>query len=156
MMQHEESQLISAYLDKELSASEAAHVATHLASCTDCRAHLTSLRATKSIFAACGRRALPPDLIIQLEHSLTPRPWLQFSSAFMGRPAILSGTAVALAVMVASLWWGMRIRTESEVPLEALLAAHSRYTAETLIPETNLVASNYSTLDYGDRHENQD
>jgi hypothetical protein len=53
--------------------------------------------------------------------------------------------AVAAAGLAVGLW--MRASASAdELPLEPLLAAHARYSAELLVPEDNLVAANYSEL----------
>jgi hypothetical protein len=51
--------------------------------------------------------------------------------------------AVAAAMLTVGLWMN-QARSADELPLEPLLAAHARYSAESLVPEEHLVASAYS------------
>ena len=60
-------------------------------------------------------------------------------------PVLAPAGAFAAVALVALVWFGVhRSATDQTIPLEPLLAAHSRYTAEALVPPTELVAANYS------------
>jgi anti-sigma factor RsiW len=148
-MTHEDGLILSAYLDAELPAAQTARVAGHLESCAACRAALASLRDTKQRLAASPRRAMPPELIAAVEARLTgrrvPFGWV---SAWLRQPRVWApASALALAGALFSIWFRVVDRAPDQyVPLEPLLAAHSRYTAESLVPEDSLVAANYSAL----------
>lgn len=135
---HADGPELSAYLDGELAPEPRARVALHLSSCPDCRAELDSLSHLKLALSSAPRRRMPADLALSLEGRLAARPWLRLAS-----PAWAPAGALALAGLAVSLWLRSAATLE-EIPLEPLLAAHARYSAEALVPEDNLVASNYS------------
>lgn len=149
-MRHEEELLLSALLDNELSVEETAHVSRHLESCAACREELAHLRHTKAVLAAAPRRAMPPDLVAAIEARLErpagPFPRLR---RFVTAPRVWAPAgALALAALLMSLWVRTLDRDPDQyVPLEPLLAAHSRYAAESLVPEDSLVAASYSAPD---------
>jgi anti-sigma factor RsiW len=152
-MTHEEALLLSALADNELSVDETARVTRHLETCADCRAELAHVRRAKALLAAAPRRAMPPDLVAAIEARLERRPGpFPALRRFIAAPRVWAPvSALALAGLLMTLW----VRTldrdpEQYVPLEPLLAAHSRYTAESLVPEDSLVAASYSAPDAGD------
>lgn len=141
MNQHIEGPEISALLDGALPAADRARVDGHVSSCASCRLELDSLRHMKLVLQSAPRKTMPADLALSLERRLVHSSawWTTFS-----RPALWvpTGAMAAAALMVG--FWIHSTRAADEVPLEALLEAHARYSAETLVPEDNLVASNYS------------
>lgn len=149
-MNHIEASLLSALVDNELTVEETAGAARHLDSCADCRAELASLRRTKALLASAPRRAMPPQLVAAVEARLegrrAPFPRLR---RFVALPRVWAPAgALALAALAMSMWVRVLDRDPDQyVPLEPLLAAHSRYTAESLVPEDNLVAASYSAPD---------
>ena len=148
-MIHEDGLVLSCYLDAELSAAETSRVNAHLEACAACRVVLSSLRATKQRLAAAPRRAMPPEVVAAIEARLTGRR-LPFAGApaWLRQPRVWApASALALACALFSIWIRVVDRAPDQyVPLEPLLAAHSRYTAESLVPEDSLVAANYSAL----------
>ncbi len=133
---------LSAYLDGALAPEPRARVELHMSSCADCRAELDSLRHMKLALSSAPRKNMPPDLALALERRFVAgaRPWY----AALTKPAVWAPAgALAVATMAVSLWL-RSAATLDEIPLEPLLAAHARYSAEALVPEDNLVASNYS------------
>jgi anti-sigma factor RsiW len=154
MSTHADGPELSAYLDGALAPEPRARVELHLSSCADCRGELESLRHMKLALSSAPRKNLPPDLALALERRFVKGkelPWY----AGLARPAIWAPAgALALASLAVSLWLRSAATLE-EVPLEPLLAAHARYSAEALVPEDNLVASNYSDQlsDLGDAPE---
>ena len=152
-MNHEDGVLLSALADGELTGAEAARVEAHLLGCAPCRAELQSLRAMKSLLAAAPRRAMPPELVAAIESRLGRRatPWALLQR-FAAVPRYWAPTAALAAAAVAmTLWVHVLDRAPDQyVPLEPLLAAHSRYQAESLVPEDNLVAASYSSLSSAD------
>jgi anti-sigma factor RsiW len=146
MKTHGESELISAFLDGALSAEEEQALREHISSCPPCREEHASLRATKSLLARAPRRAMPPDLVAQIEGRLARPFWKQVLDRLLPPlPVWAPAGAFAAAALVAVAWFGAhRAAADQSIPLEPLLAAHSRYTAEALVPPTELVAANYS------------
>ncbi|MCX5796477.1 MAG: anti-sigma factor [Elusimicrobia bacterium] len=143
---HGEGELISAYLDGELCGEEAEAVQSHIASCPSCREEHASLRAAKSLLARAPRRAMPPELVAQIEGRLARPLWRQVLDRLLPpMPVLVPAGACAAAALLAVVWFGARrAAPDQSIPLEPLLAAHSRYTAEALVPPTELVAANYS------------
>jgi anti-sigma factor RsiW len=141
MNDHIEGVEISAFLDGALAAAERARVDAHLSACGACRRELDSLRHLKLVASSAPRRTLPADLALSLEHRFVgPQPrWKALARPGFWIPA----GAVAAAALAFSVW-ARTAAPSDELPLEPLLAAHERYSAEALIPEAHLVASSYS------------
>ena len=140
MSTHIDGDEISAFLDGALAASERARADAHLAACADCRLELDSLRHLKQVLASAPRKNMPADLALAMESRLVTgsRRWAPLTRTFWA-PA----GAVAAAALTLGLWIN-HARAADELPLEPLLAAHARYSAESLVPEDHLVASAYS------------
>ncbi len=139
---HADGPELSAYLDGALAPEPRARVELHMSSCADCRAEIDSLRHMKLALSSAPRMTMPADLALALERRFVTgaQPWY----AGLTKPILwVPAGALAVAAMAVSLWL-RSAATLDEIPLEPLLAAHSRYSAEALVPEDNLVASNYS------------
>jgi anti-sigma factor RsiW len=141
MKDHIEGAELSAFLDGEMPIKDRARVDGHLAACSACRTELDSLRHLKLVLSSAPRRTMPADLALSLERRFVgaQTPW-----AALIKPAFwIPAGAVAAAALTVGLW--LRVAPSAdELPLEPLLAAHSRYSAEGIVAEDNLVASNYS------------
>ena len=139
---HADGPELSAYLDGALAPESRARVELHMSSCADCRAEVDSLRHMKLALSSAPRKNMPADLALSLERRFVEgaRPW--YSGLAKPTRWVPAG-ALAVAAMSVSLWL-RSAATLDEIPLEPLLAAHARYSAEALVPEDNLVASNYS------------
>ena len=89
---------LTAYVDGELSAVEAARVRGHLTSCAGCRATEVLLRRTMSEMAALPAFEPSPGLRRRLlaEVEALPRPWPERVRGWL-RPAVLAPAGVALA-----------------------------------------------------------
>jgi hypothetical protein len=142
-----EFNLPSAYLDDELSTEEIRAFDGHLTSCPDCRLELAGLRETKRRLALLPRQPLPTGLAAELHSQLyRPASWTRFLLRFLTRPRIwVPAGAFATATLLLGLFWGHLGRDSDSVPIEPLLAAHNRYSAETLLPQEALVTANYSS-----------
>lgn len=141
---HADGPELSAYLDGALAPEPRARVELHLSSCADCRAELDSLRHLKLALSSAPRKSMPADLALALERRFSNGPSSAPWYAGLAKPARWAPAgALAVAAMTVSLWLRSAATIE-EIPLEPLLAAHARYSAEALVPEDNLVASNYS------------
>ena len=144
MERHEQWELISAFVDGELSAAEQADVASHLATCASCRGELESLREAKRVAAASPRRAMPAALLSEVEARLPKARrfhWLAWRAPNLG---LVPAGAVACAIVAVGVWASLRLTGEAEpMPLQPLLAAHSRYTAEGLVPQDYLAQSDF-------------
>lgn len=108
----------------------------------------------RRLLKSAPRRAMPADLAAAIEAKLSRRaPW-----AFLRLPLPTRVWAPAGALALATLAIGVWFRTldrdpDQYVPLEPLLAAHSRYTAESLLPEDNLVAASYTAYSAADAQD---
>ena len=144
--EHEDNVLLSAFIDGELSREEGARVDAHLSGCSLCREEVESLRTMKTVLADAPRRAMPPELISAIEDRAVRPSWLAVPPRFLNAPGIFAPAgALAALALVASLWLGFKRESpEQYIPLEPLMTAHARYTAETLVPQGSLVSSTYS------------
>ena len=158
MNEHGDGVLISAYLDGELGGEELARVKSHLAACLSCRLELESLRETKKHLACAPRRALPPELIFELEASFARPSRTRAAFAFLSRARFLAPAGVfAVLALTVGLWLGFKTEDPNQtVPLEPLMAAHERYSAESLVPQGSLVTANYTQLVASTAGEPQD
>jgi anti-sigma factor RsiW len=141
MSEHVDGEVLSALLDGALGAQERARAEAHAAACAKCRRELDSLRHMKLVAASAPRKTMPADLALTLERrfvSAAPAWKALLKPAFW----IPAGT-VAAAALTVGLWLN-RSSEADELPLEPLIAAHERYSAESLVPQVNLVASAYS------------
>lgn len=141
MSDHIEGEDVSALLDGALEAPARARAEAHLAACSGCRLELASWRRLKHLLACAPRKTMPADLALALESRLVDRrSWrsLAARTTFW----IPAGALAATALMVGL--WLQRSRAAGELPLEPLLAAHARYSADALLPDEQLVASTYS------------
>lgn len=140
---HADGPELSAYLDGALAPEPRARVELHMSACADCRAELDSLRHMKLALSTAPRKNLPADLKLALERRFVKGaagPW--YAAAL--RPVVWAPAGALALSALAVTFWMRSAATLDEVPLEPLLAAHARYSAEALVPEDNLVASNYS------------
>lgn len=161
MNAHDEGQLLSAHLDGELSADESARLASHLDGCPECRVELEGLRRAKHMLSAAPRRALPPELIADLSERFARPTFMDRVYAWRRSPRVMAPAgALATLALAAASWFVWQSREPDQyVPLEPLLAAHSRYEAESLVPQGSLVASSYSsnlTAFYSDAQDHAD
>ncbi|MDE2510505.1 MAG: zf-HC2 domain-containing protein, partial [Elusimicrobia bacterium] len=141
MNDHLDGEEISAFLDGALGGEDRLRADEHVASCGACRRELDSLRHLKRVLLSAPRRTLPADLALSLERRFVGgAPWWKA----MTKPALwIPAGAVAASALAFSLW-AHKVRAADELPFEPLLAAHERYSAESLVPDENLVAANYS------------
>lgn len=133
-MEHEEWTLLSAFVDRALSEHELKAVEAHLASCAECRMEAETLRALKARLAAAPRHALPADLAASIESRIL-RPTFADAVRGLWSPARVLVPAGAFAVLAVFVW---AFSGEKDVPLEPLLAAHSRYSVESLVSQDDL------------------
>jgi len=140
MSTHIDGVEITAFLDGALAAKDRARVEAHLSSCADCRGELESLRHLKLALSSAPRKTMPADLALALERRLvSAQPWW---AAVSRLPLWVPGGAFAAVGLAVGLW--MRSAGGGEIPLEPLIVAHARYSAEALVPQEHLVASTYS------------
>jgi anti-sigma factor RsiW len=115
---------LTAYVDGEMSAVEAARVRAHLTSCAPCRATEALLRRTVAELAALPAFepsvALRRRVLAQVES--LPRPWTEQFRHWL-RPGVLAPAGVALATaLVVAVVVGQRLGAERG--LELAVAEH--------------------------------
>ena len=108
--EHEEQFLISAYLDRELTRDEYAHVSSHLGVCQACRGDLENLQQVKKVLVSAPRRAVPPRLLARLEALPLAFSWFQRFKMAWAFPRIwIPVGSVAAAVLLPVKSLGPRI-----------------------------------------------
>lgn len=118
---------LTAFVDGELSAAEAARVRGHLASCADCRSTEVLLRRTLSELSALPEFHPSPALRrrVLAEVDALPRPWPERMRSWL-RPGLLvpAGVALAAAAIVVAVA-GQRMATaQGEQRTELAVAEH--------------------------------
>ena len=147
MNDHPDESELSAFVDAEVPLEEGARLEAHLSLCPSCRTQEASLREVKGALAGLPRRRLPEGLGAALE-ALGREAGERLLDEEPLRPRMGSwapaGALVAASLLLA-VWTGNRWgpTSEGDLPLEPLLAAHSRYAAESLVPG-DLVAADFS------------
>ena len=82
-MDHQRAQeLLSDYLDGELSGEDLAALELHLESCDECQAELESLRDTLSVLGGLKPAEPPPDFLQQVNQKLRRRSKSAFDFSF--------------------------------------------------------------------------
>ncbi|MBL8024223.1 MAG: zf-HC2 domain-containing protein [Elusimicrobia bacterium] len=143
--EHVASDVLSAWVDGEVSEEEAHHVRTHVVHCADCQATLSDFKNVKSFVLSAQRRPLPEALRRTLETHDTPVPGVRRWGAFLFRPSVW---APASAIAAAALAFFL-IRTPQEsmvetLPLEVLMASHARYQSEGRVPRADLYQTQFT------------
>ncbi len=141
MSTHIDGTEISAFLDGALGAADRARADAHLAACASCRRELESLRHMKLVLSSAPRKNMPAELALALQARFVTGA-LRWKTLLKPAFWVPVGAVAAAALTVCS--WMNRASAADEIPLEPLLAAHARYSAESLVPEDHLVASNYA------------
>ena len=118
---------LTAYLDGELSAVEAARVRGHLTSCSDCRATEALLRRTLSELSALASFEPSAGLRrrVLAEVDALPRPWPERMRAWF-RPGVLApaGVVLATAAVVAVVVGERAVTARAEQRTELAVAEH--------------------------------
>ncbi|HEX6202714.1 MAG TPA: zf-HC2 domain-containing protein [Thermoanaerobaculia bacterium] len=105
---HLDRDLLSAYLDRELPAREAARVEEHVAACPGCRARLDGLARVVGALARLERAAPPPSLAQHVERRVAlevdRRGWVadveRRLSTFAPQSPLLVGFTLTIALAV--------------------------------------------------------
>ncbi len=147
MDEHAEKNLLSSYMDEVLMSDEKNQVESHLEECLSCSKELEELRHLQLRLAHLPHHEAPAALMAKLKKEYAPSPWLQLLSGWFFGPALWKpiGAFVVTALLV-SAWILKQQSTPDEdfISLEPLLAAHSRYKAESLVPSSDMASSNFS------------
>jgi hypothetical protein len=149
MLNAEQSELLSAFLDKQLSGEELSFVHEKLTSSAEWREELEILKKSKSLMTALPHLSAPADLIEALveqaeQASVKKRPFMLGIFNF-SNPWVMGGsfaTAAAATLLVVQLNTSRTIET---LPLEPFLQAHAQSQSSSFIHEEVLSASEYSS-----------
>jgi anti-sigma factor RsiW len=127
MTAHPEVEILSTYLDRELSRPERCQVEEHLERCEDCRQRLSSLQRVVGDLQALERLAPPPHLGAHL-HRLASleasQPTLiqrleHRASRFILQPSIapIFAIVMALILIIYLLSWGLHRQATGRIPV---------------------------------------
>jgi anti-sigma factor RsiW len=143
MTAHVEGETLSAYLDGEMGGPDAASVETHLTGCPACRRALVALRTSKALLSAAPRHAMPAAVYAAVQARVRRPVWGRRLLGFFRLPRVWVPAAALAAALLSFAYW-REAKQEDYIPLEALSAAHARYTAESLAPQGGTSASDFS------------
>ncbi|MCC7352936.1 MAG: zf-HC2 domain-containing protein [Anaerolineae bacterium] len=140
---HIASELLSAYIDNEVTAQERKEVAAHLATCASCREDLQSLRNAVVLVRALPRMAVPraftlTEAMVGAQPRRARSPWIV---------TYLRGATVVAAMMLVVLVGGdLFLRSAPQTPQMIALQSPaaeriSEQPLEKVVQETVVVAS---------------
>ena len=140
MPNHPSSEQLSLLADRRLSAPEIEALEGHLGNCSECSQELEKTERVKVRLRSMPTHYAPPKLIAALRRQhLEVSPRGQWWS-----PVALWKPILALAI-AGGVWFGFHQRqTEDYVDMDSLLAAHSKYQAEGLLPQGDFAQASYS------------
>jgi hypothetical protein len=148
MVTNEESELLSAYLDRELRGEKLATVRDRLSASAEWREELEKLKRSKAFMAELPTMPAPADLLETLGRAAEQRMkekyslWESLQAAFAWNPWLASGSALATLAFGVVLY--MHRAVAPSLPLEPLLAAHAQAQQSSLLPQQLKAASEYS------------
>ena len=149
-MKHKEWELLSAFLDGELVVRDRIEVESHLASCADCSQELHVLESIKKLAALAPRHPLPLEIVAKLEKDIYKPTWVERVSKLLRTPQIFVPVGAAFVLVVGLVLW-KSVTEGTEIPLEPLIAAHTRYSAEGLLYQEDLAHPElvaYASIDH--------
>lgn len=134
-------ELLSAYLDGELSAEERRAVAAHVEGCRSCTAQIDDFRRIGRLLAEEGRERAPASLALRVRANLAREteggegpitlPLVKPSRLRLwpaGRPLLRQAAVIAAACVLSALatWWIVGTAGEASRLEQEVLAAHVR------------------------------
>jgi len=159
MDRHETDDALSALLDGELTQSEAAAAAGHLAVCERCRGTFAGLRSARQFVKLAAQRTMPAGLAAELQRRVdaSPAPAFRFRAMPWARLAVPALT-FATAAFMGGLWvWERKLNASQEIPIERLMAAHERYRDEVLLASADPAQADFTaTLASETQEDNKD
>lgn len=157
MLEQRDSELLSAFIDGELTDEELKRVNSFLAASAEWRDELERMRAVKTLIAGAPVMKMPADLLQQLEREaagLAPDPQRTvWTEARRRTPQAWLWTGSAAAVLVLSVWIGVRQSEADALSLAPLVAAHMRQDVGTSLGRGIFAASAYSEQLKNSTHE---
>lgn len=116
MTPHIDPELLSAYLDDEVSATERAAVAAHLPTCPNCQRELAALRHVRTLMSAMPLEAIPRPFYINaamVAPQTTPSRWARWRSSWGTLGKLASATVALLLIVVLVQQLGRGMGTDS-------------------------------------------
>lgn len=113
---HVSTELLSAYLDNQVTAAERGRVQQHLQGCSACQAELNSLRQTISMLHALPRVAVPRAFTLSEAQVRVGRPSAQ--PAWLG--SALRGLAAVSAILIVAVVGAMLLNRPTASPVQTL------------------------------------
>ncbi|OVE75530.1 hypothetical protein BVX98_07380 [bacterium F11] len=146
MKQHKEWHLISAFIDNELKSDEKSTVESHITKCSSCRNEYDQLLRIKDLVDTSLRHSMPADLIDNLIRQAEKTTLSERIRRWFQAPQVwIPAGSLATVLLIIGIWMGLTPeQTANTLPLEPLLAAHSRYIGESLVPRRHTSSSNFS------------
>jgi anti-sigma factor RsiW len=147
MLQQNESELLSAYADKELTGDELLHVQERLTASIEWREELERLQKTKKMTTALPLMAAPADLLNFLEEKIQqqveskPSRWWSFLLIPDFSNVWAMGSSMAAAAVLVISIGAYRIHEKAFIPLDPLLEAHTRVQSNSMLHQHVLTAS---------------
>src|SRR5258706_2703751 len=147
MNEHIEGELLSSYLDGAVSIDQKTWIKAHLQHCSICHEEAESLQGVKLHLSRLPRREAPTQLMTKLKKQFIGPSWMDRFLNWISQPVVWKPVgALAVTVLLVGPWVLTQTAGSSDefVDLEPLLAAHNRYQAEGMVPQADMVGSNYS------------
>lgn len=103
---HETPEAISALIDGELAAADAARAKAHLAACAECAGMEAKLKAGSAAFRRSGAVQMPADLAARAKRAAAPgvRPGLKLAYAMVAIMLAVFVSGVALKKLMPTLF----------------------------------------------------
>jgi hypothetical protein len=119
---------LSAHIDNELPAAEAAAVAAHLSACPACAAELGALKGASRFVRDLPLKPLPAGFMARLQARRAggaAAPAASLSSWFGPRPLAFAAAVVVVALVIAGPWRSLRLARAPGAPLAETAGASS-------------------------------
>ncbi len=149
MLKEHEAELLSAYMDNELTGEEMTLVQENLTASHEWREELEKLKQTKQMTMDLPRMIAPTDLLDFLENEgnrrLNKREGFWNFLSFPSRMNWAWGSSMALVLVALGIVGGHRLHENSFIPMEALVAAHAHGNTRTVFHQNIVNVSQYSS-----------
>ena len=162
MLNLNESELLSSYLDDQISRAEKKRVEEMLANSIEWREELETLKRSKMLLMSLPKTAAPADLLAQLHEMANQLPaapsfWEKLTSMLSPTQTWLVGSMATAALAVAVLVGVQHANKPQPIPLSALMAAHQQGLTTASFPQNVVSASLYSKqMQLMEQHESNE
>ncbi len=142
-----ESELLSAFLDRELNGSELRMVQQQLATSSEWREELERIKKSKDLVADLPQVAAPTYFLESLERRLLEQQdaqrfhFFQWSSWSKLSQQFALGGALATAAVFAGVFHLYQVQHAEFIPMDSLISAHNMGQTSPLLHQRVLAAS---------------